>query len=581
MVTWNLNTIYSFQDTEKLISELKTLIEEFKNVRQKLTPTLLPKEFMNILKKKEVIAELLAKLNGYAGLWLAENTADSQRNTHESKISELSADASNTLLFFDLWFKTLDDKQAEKYIRESGPYQYYLRQIRAFKQYTLSEKEEQAINLKDLTGAQAFSKMYDIVTNKFLFDWHGKKLTLEEINQYKQSPKRAHRKTCYDKVLGKYGQEQEVLGEVYKNIVNDWKNENIKIRKFTSPIAVRNLSNDIPDTAIEALLNVIKKNKTLFQEYFCIKAKLCKLKNKDRYDLYAPYSATEKTYTYETAKQITLDTYKQFDERAYQLAKKIFDENHVHSDIQQGKQSGAFCATISNNITPFVLLNYIGKLNDVFTMMHEFGHGIHGLAAQHQTPFTFHSALPLAETASIFGELLLTKRFLKEATPQEKIAALIRELDGQYASIIRQAYFILFEKEAHEKIAQSITIEELNKLYLENLKEQFGNSMTVPEVFQHEWKYIPHIYHTPFYCYAYAFGNLLVLALYNMYEKEGKTFVPKYMKILSYGGSEAPVTILKEVGIDITQETFWQQGFDAIKHELEELKKLTQQIKPI
>ena len=529
MVSWNLNTIYSFQDTERLISELKKKVEEFKQCRQKLTPTLSPKEFLDMLKKKEAIAEIAAKLNGYANLWLSENTADSQRNAHESRIAELSAEAGNDMLFFDLWFKALDDKHAEHYIAASGKYQYYLQQIRSFKPYTLSEKEEQIINLKDLTGIQACIKMYDIVTNRFTFDWQGKKLTLEEINQHKQSPKRPYRKACYDKVLGKYGEEQEVLGEIYKNIVNDWKNENIKVRNFTSPIAVRNLSNDIPNPAIDALLRVIQNNVTLFQEYFSIKAKLCKLKKMDRYDLYAPYSSVEKKYSYEDAQKITLETYKQFDEKTYELAKKIFDEHHVHSDIQQGKQSGAFCATILNTITPFILLNYVGKLNDVFTMMHEFGHGIHGLAAQHQTPFTFHSALPLAETASIFGELLLTKRFLRESTPEEKIAVLVRELDSQYASIIRQAYFILFERTAHEKIARGATIEELNKLYFENLKEQFGTSMDVPEVFQHEWKYIPHIFHTPFYCYAYAFGNLLVLALYNMYEQEGTSFVPKYL----------------------------------------------------
>ena len=197
------------------------------------------------------------------------------------------------------------------------------------------------------------------------------------------------------------------------------------------------------------------------------------------------------------------------------------------------------------------------------------------LERKDQTNFTYHSALPMAETASIFGEMILSQRLLKESSDDEKVAILVRNLDSQYASIIRQAYFILFEIEAHEKIAEGVTVKELNERYMANLKEQFGDSMTIPDVFQHEWKYIPHIYHTPFYCYAYAFGNLLVLALYKMYEQQGKEFVPKYLKILSYGGSESPQTVLSEVGIDITKEEFWQQGFDIIKEEIEELKRLT------
>lgn len=206
-------------------------------------------------------------------------------------------------------------------------------------------------------------------------------------------------------------------------------------------------------------------------------------------------------------------------------------------------------------------------------MMHEFGHGIHSLAAHNQTNFTFHSALPMAETASIFGEMLLAQRLLKEGSKDDKIAVLVRLLDNQYASIVRQAYFVLFEIAAHEAVQKGATVPELNTIYLNNLKDQFGR-IKIADVFQHEWKYIPHIYHTPFYCYAYAFGNLLTLALYRMYEKEGKAFVPKYLKLLSYGGSKAPGDMLKELSVNIESESFWQQGFDLIEEELDELKKL-------
>ena len=207
-------------------------------------------------------------------------------------------------------------------------------------------------------------------------------------------------------------------------------------------------------------------------------------------------------------------------------------------------------------------------------MMHELGHAIHGRAARKQTQFTFHSALPMAELASIFGETLLEKKIMKQATPKEKKSLLIQSLDNKYASIIRQAYFVIFEQKAHKEIANGATIQQLNSLYLENLKKQFGNSIEIPQIFQHEWKYIPHIYYSPFYCYAYAFGNLLGLSLYSMYKKQGKEFIDKYIKILSMGGSDSPQNILNILNIDISDPKFWQGGFDLIDKELQELKKL-------
>ncbi len=572
MPTWNLSHIYKPEEKDKLISELKAKVNNFKKFRDKLKD-LSEEEFMKILKEKEQILELASKLGGCASLKLSENTASSEANADMVLIDELTTDLSNEMLFFSLWFKELNKEQAEKYIKSSEKYHYLLERIRAFKDYTLKEKEEQIINLKDLTGVDSSTRFYDIISNKFTYIFEKKELTLAEINQYKQSIDRKQRILSYDIVFNKYAENQEVLGEIYKSITNDWKNENIKLRKFKTPIQVMNLSNDIPDKAVEALLNVIKKNVNLFQEYFKLKAKICKIQNFDRYDLYAPYKESEKEYSYEESKEITLEVFKNFDEKTYNLAKKIFDQEHIHSDIQKGKKSGAFCHSILKDIIPYIMLNHVGKLNDVFTMMHELGHGIHSLAAKEQTNFTFHASLPLAETASIFAEMLLAKKLLKESDREEKISILLKLLDSQYASIQRQGYFVIFEKDAHDQIAKGATVEELNKLYLENLKEQFGD-IEINEVFQHEWKYIPHIYHTPFYCYAYSFGNLLVLALYKMYE-EDKDFVPKYMKILSYGGSEPPETILKEVGIDITKESFWEKGFEIIKEEIEELKKLT------
>jgi len=576
MVSWNLEHIYPLKNTNKLISELSKKVNSFQMLRSKLNPAISDSEFLKILKTSEDIKIISSKLNAYAELWLSEKTADSKRISHSSRIDETIADASNKTMFLSLWFKELDDKNAQRLISSSGKYHYLLEMIRKFKPYTLKEKEEQVITLKSLTGANAVEGIYDIVSNRFLFDWEGKKKAQDEVIGFFRNSSPKVRKKAYNLVLSRYGEEESVLGEIYRIIVNDWKNENIKIRGFSSPISSRNLDNDIPKKAVDALLSVIQKNRNVFHEYFKLKAKICRIKSMTRYDIYAPFSSIEKNYPYEECKEFVLDTYRKFDERAYRFAKQIFDEKHVHSDIVPQKRSGAFCQSIVNNMAPYILLNHTGKERDLFTMMHEFGHGIHSLAAKEQTVFTFHSSIPMAETASIFGEMLLMQRLLRESEKEKKVALLMSSLDNQYASIMRQAYFVIFEIKAHDMIAKGATIEDLNKAYHSLLKEQFGSSISVPDVFKHEWKYIPHIYHSPFYCYAYAFGNLLVLALYTMYKKEGKAFVDKYLKILSYGGSESPSDILMEVGIDITKESFWQQGFEVIKEELRELKALAE-----
>ncbi len=567
MTTWNLDHIYPFEKTEELITELQKQVLEFQEFRSELED-LTPERFMHILKKKEALVESCVKLQQHASLLLTENTSDVRRNAHEARISELCTDAANATMYFTLWFKNLQN--VDPYLEVAGPYKYFLERIRAFRDHTLKEAEEQIINLKDLSGAEALTRMYDLVTNKFTFLWEGKEITQEELNPLKMSAKREEREGSYNLLFEKYAGEEEVLGEIYRSLANDWKNENLKLRKYQTPIAVRNLANDVPKEAIQALLTVVKRNVQLFSDYFAMKYKMLGLK--DRYDLYAPYKKEEKDYSYEESKKITLETYKEFSEQTHDLALQIFEEKHVHADIQPGKRSGAFCCSVLKENTPYIMLNHTNKLRDLFTMMHEFGHGIHSLASKNQTQFTFHATLPLAETASIFGEMLLSKKLLKEADPEEKKGLLFNLLDGQYGSIIRQSYFVLFEEAAHDAIAKGATVHDLNDLYMKNLQEQFG--MEIPDVFKHEWKYIPHIYHSPFYCYAYAFGNLLVLALFNMYETEGKDFIPKFMKILSYGGSKSPTDILQEIGIDITQESFWEQGFAVIRKEIEELKAL-------
>jgi oligoendopeptidase F len=236
---------------------------------------------------------------------------------------------------------------------------------------------------------------------------------------------------------------------------------------------------------------------------------------------------------------------------------------------------GAFCASTVPELTPWVLLNYQGKADDVSTMAHELGHAIHAMMAGDHTIFTFHSCLPLAETASTFGEMMLIDKILAEETDEDvRRDILFRQVDDNYATIMRQIYFALFERTAHKMVLENASVNELAAAYLENLKEMFGDAVEVTDEFKWEWVSIPHIYGTPFYVYAYAFGQLLVLSLYQQFKVEGDSFKPRYMEILAAGGSKAPAQIISEAGFDFTDPAFWQGGFDAISAMVDELEKI-------
>ena len=383
------------------------------------------------------------------------------------------------------------------------------------------------------------------------------------------------RARAYQELYRVYGEDAPILGQIYQNIVRDWKNENIGLRGFTSPIAVRNTVNDLPDDVIDTLLEVARKNIGIFHRYFKIKARKIGMEKLRRYDIYAAVSESDKRYSYDEATAMTFEAFERFDHKFATLAHRVFDEEHVDSEVRKGKMGGAFCSTLGPDLTPWVMLNYQGKSDDVSTMAHELGHAIHSMMAEEHNLFTQQACLPLAETASTFGEMTLTDLLLERETDEGvKQDILFGQLDDAFATIIRQIYFALFEREAHEMIANNASVDDLNEAYLANLKEEFGDAVDVSDEFKYEWVSIPHIYGTPFYVYAYAFGQLLVFALYKRYQEEGESFKPKYMRILSAGGSIAPIPLLAEVGLDVTKAEFWQGGFDVIEGMVEKLESL-------
>jgi oligoendopeptidase F len=464
---------------------------------------------------------------------------------------------------------------------------YVLVSWRKLKPYTLGEKVEQAINVKNTTGFSSWVHHYDKITSDFVFtvkvkgkalrDEKGRprKMVVEEVTRLFMSPDAPTREAAYRTLLAKYAENGGVLGEVYRTVVRDWRNENVKLRRYKSPIASRNLENDVPDEAVSTLLEVCRKNAPVFEDFFITKAKLLGMKKMSRYHIYAPLARKQKLVAYRQAVRTVLDAYEAFDRKVAALAFKVFETGHVDSSPRRGKRSGAYCMNVAPDVVPYLFLNFSGTTNDVYTVAHESGHAVHGQLASSHSMLTFEAPLVLAETASVFGEMILFDRMMRDETEAEvKRSVLLDKISSMYGTIGRQAHIVLFESAAHEAVDSGATVDGLCSAYLANLKGQFGMAVEVPEEFKWEWTYIPHIYHTPFYCYAYAFGNLLSLALYDRYTKEGRSFVPKYLKILSYGGSASPAEILQEVGFDLRSEDFWQSGFDVIGRLVAQLRRL-------
>jgi oligoendopeptidase F len=397
-------------------------------------------------------------------------------------VQQFLADMENRTLFFSLWWKDLDEDNAKRLMGTSGDYRYYLEEMRHFKPHTLSEPEEKVINLKNVTGSDALITLYSTITSRYVFklevEGETKELTRGQLMAYVQGPDPDLRAAGYQELYKVFGNDGLILGQMYQTRVRDWRNENLTLRKFSSPIAVRNLGNDIPDKAVDTLLDVARKNAGIFQRYFKMKARVLSMEKLRRYDIYAPVAKAEKPFEYASAAQMVLDSFSEFDPKVGDLARRVFDQDHMDSEVRKGKRDGAFCWSVTPEMTPWVLLNYQGRARDVATMAHELGHAIHSMLASHHSAFTFHSSLPLAETASTFGEMMLTDRLLAEESDETvRRDILFKQVDDAYATIMRQSYFALFEKQAHEMVVKNASVDELAAAYMENLSEQFGDSL--------------------------------------------------------------------------------------------------------
>ncbi len=577
---WSLRDLLPEPDGSALQAYLDVMegyISQLEAVRSSLSPEIPESEFLRLLDAFEGQSSIANRLSAYTNLWFYEDTQNSAALSFRGRIDQALAQAGNRTLFFTLWFKELPDEAAGRLVQASADRAYMLQNIRKFKPHTLSEAEERIVNLKDVDGIEALVEMYDLVTNKLSFrlvvDGEERWLTRDQLNAYLRNPSGELRAAAYQELLRVFADQSTVLSQIYVHRVRDWHTEAIELRHFAQPISYRNLINDIPEAAVDTLLEVCRANAEVFQRYFRLKASWLGVQKLHRFDIYAPLASSEKKFSFEQAVEMVFRTFQDFSPAVAEQVERVFKENHLDSETRPGKRGGAFCYAAVPELTPWVLVNYAGQARDVATLAHELGHAAHSMQSSGRSILSFRPSLPLAETASVFSEMLLTERLVAQETdPLLRRDLLARAIDDAFATILRQAYFTIFERQAHQIITDGGSVEDLCDRYYNDLSEQFGDAVELVDEFRWEWISIPHIYKSPFYTYAYSFGQLMVLALFQQYKALGADFVPRYLKILEYGGAAAPADILAEAGIDISAPGFWQGGFDVISEMIRQLE---------
>ncbi len=589
-IVWDLSELYASaddpqftQDIESAVSLASAFKESYhgKISAENSNAELLAKALVDY----EVLLEKGYRPYAMANLLFTGDGRSDQYKAMVAKVQDVVSRMSQATLFFALEIQQIPDQTIEAFLATGklDHFRHYIESLRQFTPFTLSEKEEQIANRKDLSGATAFVNLFDEFTAAFEWqlevDGEMKTLTqseMRELQRHQDGAVRRKAKTAHD---GKYGENALIFTNVFGNLVKDHANE-IEMRGYDSPIQPTHLKNKAPKKVVETMMDVTTEHNYLVQEFCQLKAKMLGLPKLTGSDLYAPVAKSDRKVPFEEGKSMVIDSFREFSPEFGAIIERAFAENRIDAEIRPGKRGGAFCYSIAPSVHPLVLMNYVDKLDSVYTMAHEFGHALHTvLACEKESILTFHPPLILAETASVFAEMLLTRKLLAEEQDREsRIEIIAGKLEDFFGTISRQTMYTRFELDAHlEGAKRRLSADDFCHLWIKRREEMYGDAVDFLEVEKWFWAVIPHFIHTRFYCYAYTFGALFVLALYNQYEQEGESFVPKYRALLAAGNSDWPENLVRKVGLDFHQRSFWEGGFRVIASLLQELRELTSQ----
>ncbi|MCR6574280.1 M3 family oligoendopeptidase [Campylobacter insulaenigrae] len=571
MKTWDLSIL--FKDEKELnlyIDELSKQTKQFKQNYENNLNSLNNENFLQALQKYENLILKLSHVLTYVYLIFAQDTT---KGSFYAKYENLSKEIEENLLFFELEFCELSEEKSQDFINHCKNYAFYLENLIKHKQHNLSQKEERIILHLSNTGASAFSRLFDETFSALRFKFDGKKISEEEILSKLYDSDRSIRKKaskCFSKGLKK---QNKLLVYIF-NMIKTELSSICKLRAYENPETPRHIKNQISKKSVDALINSTENSFDLVAKFYNAKKKILGYKHLKDYDRYAPIGQ-DMQINFEDAKQTVLQAFKNFSTEFYNIANEAFNNGWIDVYPKDFKQSGAFSHSSTPLTHPYILLNFTNKRRDLFTLAHELGHTIHQKLSYNVSFLNQDTPLTTAETASVFAEMLIFDHIKEKLNKNELLSLYAAKIEDIFATLYRQINFTTFERKFHAK-SEELNSKELSEIWMEESQKMFKDSVKLSKEYSLWYSYIPHFIHSPFYCYAYAYAQLLVLALYGLYKsKKCENFVQLYIKFLSSGGSKSPSELVSMFGFDIESDEFWNIGLEQVKKMVDEFLRLS------
>ncbi len=570
-IAWDLTDLYMGlddpaieQDITTAITEAETLASTYKGRIAHLSP----EEMLAMITLYASMLERFYKAGSYANMLWTTNTEEASYGALMQSIRERGAQLEQMLVFIELEWANTPDDQAQSLIHspELAAYRHWLDVTRQRKPYLLSEAEERILSEKSVTGSSAWSRFFNEVHGAARFDYNGEDVPLQIVLQDLYSIDRDTRAAAAEAATVGLQSMSRTTTYVFNTLLAD-KASNDRLRGYPSWVTARNLSNEVDDDSVQALIDAVTGRYDIVDRYYKLKANLLDLDELYDYDRYAPLPTADKFYGWDDAQSIVLEAYHKFHPQLGEIAGHFFDKGWIDAPVRSGKRGGAYATPTVPSVHPYVFMNYQGKARDVETLAHELGHGVHMYLSRKQGILQAGTPLTTAETASVFGEMLVFQDLLsKETDPAIRLAMMTSKIESSFATVFRQVAMNRFEDAIHTARRQQgeLTTEQFNAFWLETQQDMFLDSVTLTDNYAIWWSYIPHFINSPGYVYAYAFGELLVLALYARYEEVGVDFADAYIDMLSMGGSDWPDEIVKPLGVDLTNPSFWSDGLHIL-----------------
>jgi oligoendopeptidase F len=588
-VTWDLADLYAGPDDPRIEADLAKSLDAANGFAARHRGRIAALDAASLaaaVDELEVLQEPAYRTAVYAQLLFAADTSAPRHGALLQRVQERSTEIRNALVFFELEWVAVDDARAAALLGDPAlaRRRHLLEQMRKYKPHVLTEPEERLLEETANTGARAFSRLFDETLGAMRFrletaDGKIEEKSEEEVLSLLYEADRDARRRGADALTRGLQEHSRLLAFVFNTLVQD-KATRDRLRRYASPMDDRNLANEIDAATVHALMTACERRGELVARYYRLKAKLLGLPQLEDYDRYAPVLEAEGQRSFDAARELVLEAYGDFSPRLAEIAEHFFERRWIDAELRPGKRGGAFSSSTVPSVHPYVLLNYTGTLRDVMTLAHELGHGVHQYLSRAQGLFEMDTPLTTAETASVFGEMLTFRRLLRdEPDPVVRLSLLCGKLEDAFATVFRQVVMTRFEEKLHaaRRAEGELPIPRINELWMEANRPMFGDAVRLRDDYAWWWLYIPHFVHSPFYCYAYAFGELLVLALVQRYDEEGDAFVPRYLAMLEAGGAQSPREVVAHTGLDIGDPQFWDRGLVLLEKMVAEAESLAVQ----